>query len=125
MKYLVSLLIVGVGGFVGSIARFAAGGLVHRFTGFTFPWGTVFVNVAGCLAIGVIAGLSQSKQLLTPETRLLVMVGFLGGFTTFSTFGYETFALLRDGEPVRAALYALLQVAAGLVAVWMGWAVTR
>ncbi|MFV1981479.1 MAG: fluoride efflux transporter CrcB [Rhodothermia bacterium] len=126
MKYLVSVLLVGTGGFIGSAARYAAGGVVHRLIpGVTFPWGTVVVNVLGCFLIGVVAALTMTRQLLTPETRLLVMVGILGGFTTFSTFGYETFALLRDGEPLRALANASIQVIAGLVAVWLGYSLAR
>jgi len=126
VKYLVSLLIVGTGGFIGSAARYAAGGLVHRLIpGVTFPWGTVVVNVLGCFLIGMVAALTQTRQLLTPETRLLVMVGILGGFTTFSTFGYETFALLRDGEPLRALGNASLHFVVGLGAVWLGYSLVR
>jgi CrcB protein len=126
VKYLISLLLVGTGGFIGSAARFAAGGAVHRFIpSFSFPWGTVVVNVLGCFLIGLIAGLTQTRQLLTPETRLLLMVGILGGFTTFSTFGYETFNLLRDGEPLRAFANVMIQVIAGLGAVWIGYSIVR
>ena len=125
MKYLVSLLLVGAGGFIGSAARFASVGLVHRFTGFAFPWGTVVVNLVGCLVIGLLAGLTETRQLLTPETRLLLMVGLLGGFTTFSTFGLELFSLLRDGLTFRAAAYIGIQVAGGLAAVWIGYSAIR
>jgi CrcB protein len=122
---MVAVLLVGAGGFIGSAARYAAGGLVHRFTGFTFPWGTVAVNIFGCFLIGLIAALSESRQMLTPEIRLLVMVGILGGFTTFSTFGFETFQLLRDGELLRAIFYAGIQLLAGLIMVWIGYTIAR
>lgn len=126
MKELVPWLLVGTGGFVGSVARYAAGGLVHRLVpGFTFPWGTVFVNVAGCFLIGVMAALTESRQLFSPETRLLVMVGILGGFTTFSTFGYEALQLLRDSEPLRAVAYLAIQVVGGLGMVWLGYTIIR
>ena len=126
MNYLISILLVGSGGFIGSAARYAAGGAIHRFIpGVTFPWGTVVVNIVGCFLIGMIAALTQTRQLFTPETRLLLMVGVLGGFTTFSTFGYETFALLRDGEQLRAFANVAIQVIAGLVAVWLGYALAR
>jgi CrcB protein len=122
---MVAVLLVGAGGFIGSAARYAAGGMVHRFTGFTFPWGTVAVNIFGCFLIGLIAALSESRQMLTPEIRLLVMVGVLGGFTTFSTFGFETFQLLRDGELLRAIFYAGIQLLAGLIMVWIGYTIAR
>jgi CrcB protein len=126
VKALISVLLVGTGGFVGSIARYLASGLVHRVApGFTFPWGTLAVNVAGCFLIGLVAGLAQTKQLLSSDTRLFIMIGVLGGFTTFSTFGYETFALMRDGESVRAAANVLLQVFAGLAAVWVGFVIIK
>jgi CrcB protein len=126
VKELVTLFLVGIGGFIGSVARYAAGGFVHRLLpGFSFPWGTVAVNLVGCFLIGLLAGLAQSKQVMAAETRLFVMIGILGGFTTFSTFGYETFALMRDGESLRALGNVLLQVGAGLAAVWVGFTIIR
>ncbi len=114
-----ALLLIGAGGFVGSVSRYLVSGWVHRGTG-TFPWGTLTVNLGGCLLIGLLAGLAETRQLLTGEVRMAVLVGVLGGFTTFSSFGYETFALLRDAEGVRAALNVTLQLAGGLLAVWLG-----
>ena len=80
---------VGSGGFIGALARYGLSGLVHRQVPFaTFPYGTVAVNLMGCCAIGVIAGLAESRQLFGPEFRTFALIGLLGGFTTFSTFGY-------------------------------------
>lgn len=79
------------------------------------------VNLLGCLAIGVIAGLAESRQLFAPEFRAFTLIGLLGGFTTFSTFGYETFALMRDGEYLRATTNVGLQVIGGLTLVWLGY----
>jgi fluoride exporter len=92
-------LLVGVGGFIGSTLRYTLGGLILRLkSGSLFPWETLAVNVIGCLAIGVLAGLSESRGLFAGTTRVFLFVGVLGGFTTFSSFGYETFELLRDGQ---------------------------
>ena len=89
-----------------------------------FPFGTLAVNLLGCLLIGLGAGLADARQAFTPEARLFVFVGLLGGFTTFSSFGYETIALLRDHELLRAGLNVGLNVFAGLALVWLGYALT-
>ena len=90
-----------------------------------FPYGTLAVNVAGCLAVGVLGGLTESRQILGPDLRLFLFLGLLGGFTTLSTFGYETMALLRDSEQLRAAANVLMHVFAGLFAVWLGYSLSR
>jgi CrcB protein len=119
-------LLVGCGGFLGSIARYLLGGAVHRLIQAPiFPFGTLLVNVSGCLAIGVLGGLADQRGLLTPEARVFLLIGVLGGFTTFSSFGYETFQLLRDGETLPALANVMLQIGLGLFAVWAGYAVTR
>lgn len=115
------LLWVGAGGFIGSISRYALGGAVHRLLpGAAFPYGTLAVNVLGCLLIGLAAGLTESRQVLGPEARLFLILGFLGSFTTFSTFGYETLALARDAETLAAAGNVALHLVAGLGAAWLG-----
>src|SRR3990167_4946511 len=91
-------LIVGVGGFLGSILRYWLSGLAHRWVQDAFPAGTLLGNVLGCLAVGAFWGLVEYREFFSPETRLFVTVGILGGLTTFSAFGYETFALLHDRE---------------------------
>jgi CrcB protein len=119
---LLHVILVGCGGFVGAVLRYGVGGLVHRSAATAgFPFGTLVVNVAGCLLIGAAAAAAETRQLLGPEARLFLMVGVLGGFTTFSTFGYETLALVRDGEMLRAALNVTVHVVLGLAAVWMGY----
>jgi len=119
-------LLVGAGGFVGAALRFGVSGGVQRLAGFSsFPYGTLAVNVLGCLAIGLLSGLAESRQVLTPEARLLILIGLLGSFTTFSTFGYETLTLLRDGVLLRAAANVALQVGLGLGAAWAGLALSR
>ncbi len=119
-------LLVGTGGFLGSICRFGAGGIVFRLLGSTgLPYGTLLVNVAGCFAIGVLGGSGDSRQLIGSEFRLFFFIGVLGGFTTFSAFGYETLALVRAGDPSRAVVNVALNVVVGLLAVWAGYGLGR
>lgn len=113
-------LLVGLGGGLGAVARYALGDVVHRFAGPRFPAGTLVVNLLGCLLIGVVMGVAEMRPALSRETRLFVAVGVLGGFTTFSSFGYETLQLLRGGEFGLAALSAFGNLLLGLVAVWLG-----
>lgn len=87
----------------------------------TFPYGTLLVNLLGCLTIGLLAGLAESRQLFGPEFRMFVFIGVLGSFTTFSTFGYETFAMLRDADYMRAAANVGAQIIIGLTLVWLGY----
>jgi len=118
-------LLVGAGGFVGAAMRYVVGGLVHRLVPPSFPWGTFLVNVSGCFAIGFLAVLAGEKGAIGPPGRLFWMIGVLGGFTTFSTFGYESFTLAQDGSHVLAAGNILGQVALGLAAVWAGVVLAR
>jgi CrcB protein len=113
-------LTVGVGGFLGASARYLLGGAIYRWLPATFPWATFVINVTGCFGIGFIVALAEERMLLGPTTRLFLTVGVLGGYTTFSTFGYETIALLRESSFGSAALNVLGQVALGLLAVWAG-----
>jgi CrcB protein len=121
---LVNSVVVGSGGFVGALARYGLSGLVHRQIPMTaFPHGTLVVNLLGCLLIGVLAGLADSRQLFGSEFRLFALIGVLGGFTTFSTFGYETVVLLRDAEYLRAATNVSVHVILGLTLVWLGYGI--
>ncbi len=114
-------LLVGLGGFLGSILRYWLSGLVQEsFRNVLFPVGTLVVNVLGCLAIGILAELAESRGIISTETRLFAMTGILGGFTTFSTFSNESFGLLRDGQNWAAGLNLFLSLALGLGAVWLG-----
>lgn len=120
------ILLVGMGGFAGATLRYLAGGLAYRLVPFAgFPFATLLVNVAGCLAIGYFGGLMESRQVLGPGARLFLFIGLLGGFTTFSTFGQETFSLARDREMVKALLNVFCHLALGLGAVWLGNALSR
>jgi CrcB protein len=118
----VKLLLVGVGGFFGAIARYGISGLFARSA---FPTGTLAVNVLGCLAIGNLMGLVVERQFFSPETRVLWMTGFLGALTTFSTFGYETIELVREGSGRLALLNVAASVVLGLGAVVLGWLLVR
>lgn len=119
-------LLVGIGGFTGSILRYWVSGWVQTAVSQSWrPVGTLAVNVIGCFLIGLFMGMADFRQLLKPEARLLLVVGLLGGFTTFSAFGYETFALARDREFGAAILNIGAQVVIGLAAVWAGYAVSR
>ena len=120
-----NLLLVGAGGFLGSIGRYLVGGWTHRLVGAAFPYGTLAVNVIGCLLIGFLGGLADTRQLFSAEARLFLFLGVLGGFTTFSSFGYETFAFARSGEFLFAGLNIVLQLVLGLTAVWLGYFVSR
>jgi CrcB protein len=118
-----AILLVALGGAVGSVARFQLSGLVLRqVVDWRFPLGTFVVNVAGCLLAGLLAALAEKSQFLTAEIRLLLFTGLLGGFTTFSAFGLETVLLLKRGEFWVAAAYVLGSVALGLLALWLGMA---
>lgn len=120
------VLLVGSGGFIGSSLRYLVGGLVHRFArDATFPWGTAVVNVVGCLLIGLLAGLAEDRGVLGPDGRAFLLIGLLGGFTTFSSFGFETLQLLRDGQSVTATANVAGQLLLGLGAVWAGFALAR
>jgi CrcB protein len=115
-----NILIVGIGGFLGAIARYGLSGLVHRYAGAAFPYGTLVVNVSGCLGIGVVMYLTEDRMVLGPAARLFLGLGILGGFTTFSSFGYETLELMRGGEFRSALLSVAGNVVLGLAAVWLG-----
>src|SRR2546425_4749180 len=106
--------LVGVGGFIGSVLRYGLSGLVHEWTGRDdFPVGTLAVNVLGCLVIGLLAELAEARGAFTPETRAFVIIGILGGFTTFSSFGHETMNLWRDGEGFLASINVAAQLVLG------------
>ncbi len=118
---LIKLLFVGMGGFVGAARRFVTSGFVSRITIQTqFPYGTFVVNMVGCLLIGFLAGLADSRDLFTVTSRAFVFTGILGAFTTFSTFSYETMGLFQNGQTSPALTNMGLQITLGLVAVWGG-----
>ncbi|MFZ5819045.1 MAG: fluoride efflux transporter CrcB [Chloroflexota bacterium] len=114
-------LMVGAGGFVGSVLRYWVSGYVQQWSkDFTFPLGTLTVNALGCLLIGFLSHLAETRGLFTAETRALVLIGFLGGFTTFSTFGNETLNLARAQQTWLAVVNVGASLLLGLGAVWLG-----
>ncbi|MHB8778344.1 MAG: fluoride efflux transporter CrcB [Anaerolineales bacterium] len=116
-----NILLVGFGGFIGSVLRYLASGYVQQASkSVDFPYGTLAVNVMGCFAIGFLAQLAESRGIMASESRLFVFVGILGGFTTFSSFGNETLNLARDSQMVNALANVGMNVVIGLLAVWLG-----
>src|SRR6478672_78837 len=115
-----NVLLVGVGGFVGSVARYLVAVLFANQFSSVFPFATLTVNVVGCFLIGIIFALSDRGNILSPEWRVLLTTGFCGGFTTFSTFSYESLRLLQDGEYLYVGAYVLASVVVGLAATYVG-----
>lgn len=113
-------LLVAVGGALGALGRYTAAGWVHAWAGDAYPWGTLVVNIVGAALLGFFYRTAEAL-LISPGTRAFVALGFLGAFTTFSTFSYETAALLQDGEWTAAALYSLGSVLLGLFGVFIGF----
>jgi CrcB protein len=115
---------VALGGALGSVARYACSGIAARWLGFGFPYGTLFVNVVGSYAIGVLGtiAIAGGRALSATDLRAFLIVGILGGFTTFSSFSLETFTLARGGNLGGAAANVLLSLVLCLTAVWLGYA---
>ncbi len=120
-----TLLFIGAGSFAGGIARYLLSRLIQSHVTSGFPWGTLAVNVAGCLAIGLLYGLFERGNLLNAELRLFLTVGFCGGFTTFSTFIHENYALLGGQQFLHFAGYALLSFVLGMLAAHLGHLLVR
>ena len=117
-----TLLLVGTGGFIGSVLRYLLSSYVQQLSkGLQFPFGTLAVNVVGCMLVGFLAELADQRNLISDETRGFLIVGILGGFTTFSAFGNETMNLLRSGEPWLAFGNILGHMTLGLFSVWLGY----
>jgi CrcB protein len=115
-----ALLLVGLGGALGSMARYAVATLMLHDASTRFPFGTLVVNVLGCLVAGLLAGLSERHGAIDADARAFLFAGVLGGFTTFSAFGLDALALMRRGETGAALAYALGSVVLGVVAAWVG-----
>lgn len=120
---LINAALIGTGGFLGAMFRYGLSQFVQKTAMFpAFPYGTLAVNMLGCLLIGVAVGFVDSRQLVAPEFRLFVIIGVLGGFTTYSTFAYQTLVLLRDADYLRAVTSVLVHVIVGVALVWAGYA---
>jgi CrcB protein len=116
---------IAAGSAIGGVSRYLLGGILQRQAGGTFPLGTLVINLSGSFLLGLILRYAVETPTLTPETRAFLTVGFCGGYTTFSTFSYETVALMEDGQWPRAALYVALSVALSLLATFLGIAAAR
>ena len=119
------VIYVALGGALGSVARFLLSHVVHRYATAGFPYGTFTVNIIGCAAFGLIVGFAEHRIALTPAVRAFFLVGILGGFTTFSAFTFDTLELLRTAAFFRAAINVLGQIAIGLFALWLGYAIAK
>ena len=116
-------LMVMLGGAVGSLARYVVGLAIMNRMGGRFPWGTAFINITGSFLIGFLMALLTERARPHPNWRLVLVVGFLGGYTTFSSFEWETLGLVRDGSHLLALLYVGGSVLLGYLAVWLGTAI--
>ena len=125
MGVIKQILLVGAGGFLGSVARFLVSRLNNRVDWLSIPLGTLTVNVVGSLLIGFLIGISERSSLLTVEWRMFLMVGLCGGFTTFSSFSGENLMLVRNGQFLPLLLYTGLSILLGFTAVYLGYAAAR
>jgi CrcB protein len=114
-----------VAGAIGTLCRYGLGGWVQRLIPTAFPWGTLAVNATGCFLFGIVWSLAEQRMLISGQTRLILLVGFMGAFTTFSTFAFETSQMLDDGEWLLAAGNLLLQNISGVILVLAGIALGR
>lgn len=124
LLHMTNLAIIAAGGAVGAVLRYVVSVGIHRMAGTGFPWGTLTVNLLGCLVIGLVWGASERMH-MPAEARLFVFAGLLGAFTTFSTFGLETMNLFRDGQVGVALAYVTASNGAGIGAVALGFFVSR
>ena len=120
-----NILIIGTGGFIGSVARYFLSGLNLNIDYFSIPFGTLLVNITGSFIIGFLTGISERSTILTTEWRLFLMVGLCGGFTTFSSFTNENLMLLHNGQFLSILLYTGLSIFLGFIAVFFGYALTN
>ena len=118
-----NLFYICCGGFIGAVCRYLISGWVQSFRNSFFPLGTLGVNLIGCFIIGLLGGLVENRELLTPGALLFLLVGILGSFTTFSTFGYETLGMIRDQQIAYVLINILSHVGLGLMAAWFGYSI--
>ncbi|RME24670.1 MAG: fluoride efflux transporter CrcB [Candidatus Zixiibacteriota bacterium] len=119
------LAIIGLGGFLGAISRYAVSGLVQRWSDSAFPYGTLAVNIIGCFLLGMVMYLVQVRGPFGPTMRAFLTIGLFGAFTTYSTFGYETYELIISREFLPALMSVGLHLVLGLAAVWLGTMVVK
>lgn len=117
---MIKYVMVGIGGFIGAVARFWLGGYIGQRMGTKFPYGTFVINCSGSFIIGLVVTLLAERSHWSPNLRYLIPIGFVGAYTTFSTFEYETLRAFQDGQILAAALNVALSVFVGFIAVWLG-----
>ncbi|HUI30709.1 MAG TPA: fluoride efflux transporter CrcB [Candidatus Acidoferrales bacterium] len=122
---MVKNMLVFVGGGIGAVFRYFLAGWIYRAVGTDFPYGTLVVNVIGCFVIGLFMTMAEDRFLIIPSMRIFVAVGIIGGFTTFSTFNFETLELLKDGAFTLGLLNIGASIVLGLLATWIGAVVGR
>ena len=118
-------ILIALAGLVGPLCRYWVSAILGRRYGESFPWGTMAVNLVGCFLAGVVFYFAEERSLLSPTARAVIMIGLLGGFTTFSSYGLQTFTLLRDGEFGLATLNLAVSNVLGLLLVWAGYVAFR
>ena len=119
------LVWVGLAGAAGTLCRYGLSNLVYKVAGGRFPWATLAVNLAGCFFFGLIWALAEERTLITGQTRLILLAGFMGAFTTFSTLAFETSVMVQSGQWLPALAYVLLQNVLGVLAVFAGFYIVR
>ena len=119
------LFLIGLAGFIGTLTRYWMSGVMARRYGETFPVGTLAVNLVGCFLVGLLFHLLQERFLVNQTMRTVILIGFLGGFTTFSSFGLQTFTLLQDGQFGLAALNVTASNVVGMLLVWAGYTLAK
>lgn len=115
-----AIVLVGIGGGMGSVLRYMTCSFMTKYFPSSFPWGTLSVNVLGCLLMGVLLSLGERQSWMNNDLRLLWLTGFCGGYTTFSTFASENIQLWQSGQILTVIAYTIASVLLGLVAVWLG-----
>ena len=116
-----NLLLIGLGGFMGALLRYGVSGFIQSWSkSINFPYGTLAVNLLGCLLIGMLSQVAEVRGVISSEARSFIFIGLLGAFTTFSTFGNDTVSLFRDGENLLSYINIGLHLVLGLSAVWLG-----
>lgn len=125
VDHMQNIILIGFAGLVGTLGRYWLSGLIARQYGESFPWGTIIVNVTGCFLAGAVFYLTEERFLLSPMLRSAILIGLLGGFTTFSSFSLQTFTLLRDGQIGFAGLNFFISNFLGFIMVWAGYSMSK
>ena len=122
---MINYLVVSLGAAIGGSLRYWFSGFIYKFLPATFPYGTLIINVAGSFILGIVMFYLNEKEMISQEVRLLLAVGFCGGFTTFSTFSYETINLIKDAQYTGAVLNVFLNVALSLLGIFLAYLISR